>query len=82
MLQLQVAPRKQTGLRRAREVDKLEERMVLREAGRRLFHREGPITLKDLDLTIVVLAQGTKRSCLKSDYSQELFKNIENIHQS
>jgi len=40
-------------------VDKLEERMVLQEAGRRLFHREGPITLKDLDLTIVVLAQGT-----------------------
>jgi len=64
LLQLQVAPRKQTGLRRAREVDKLEERMVLREAGRRLFHREGPITLKDLDLTIVVLAQGTRMSCL------------------
>jgi len=38
-------------------MDKLEEKMVLREAGRRLFHREGPITVKDLDLNIVVLAQ-------------------------
>jgi len=39
-------------------VDKLDERMVVREAGRRLFHREGPITVKDL--TIVVLDQGTR----------------------
>jgi len=38
-------------------MDKLEERMVLREAGRRLFHREGPITVKYLDLTIVVLSR-------------------------
>ena len=48
-------------------MDKLEERMVLREAGRRLFHREGPITVKDLDLTIVVLDQGTKRSRLSKE---------------
>jgi len=48
-------------------VDKLEEMMVLREAGGRRSHREGPITLKDLDLTIVVLAQGTKRSRLSKE---------------
>ena len=55
------ALRKQTGLRGAREVDKLEERMVLREACGRGFHRVGPIIVKDLSLTIVVLAQRTKR---------------------
>ncbi len=43
-------------------MDKLEERKVLREAGGRRFHREGRITVKDLDLTIVVLAQGTRRT--------------------
>ena len=48
-------------------MDKLEERMVLRETDRRLFHREGPITLKDLDLTIVVLAQGTRRPRLTKE---------------
>jgi len=48
-------------------VDKLEERMVFQEAGRRLFHREGPITVKDLDLTIVVPAQGTRRSGLSKE---------------
>jgi len=48
-------------------VDKLEERMVLREEGRRLFHREGPITVKDLDLAIVVLAQGARRSSLSNE---------------
>jgi len=32
----------------------------LREVDGRQFHREGPITVKDLDLTIVALAQGTK----------------------
>jgi len=37
-------------------VDKLEERMVLQDVRRRLYHREGPITVKGLDLTIVVLA--------------------------
>ena len=42
-------------------VDKLEERKILREAGGRRFHREGRITVKDLDVTIV-LAQGTKRT--------------------
>ena len=51
-------------LRRAREVDNLEERMVLRKTDRRLFQREGPITLKDLDSTIVVLAQATRRTRL------------------
>jgi len=36
-------------------VDKLEERMVLREAGsRRLFYRAGPISVKDLDLTMAM----------------------------
>jgi len=45
-LQLHVAPNKNRQvLRRTREVDKLEERMVLGEAGRRLFHREGPMVL-------------------------------------
>jgi len=48
-------------------VDKLEERIVLREAGRRLFHRQGPITVKDLDLTMVVLAQETRRSRLSKE---------------
>ena len=43
-------------------MDKLEERTVLREAVERRFHREGRITVKDLDLTIVVLAQGTRRT--------------------
>ena len=33
----------------------------MREAGSRLFHREGPTTVKDLDLIIVVPAQGTRR---------------------
>jgi len=42
-------------------------RMVLQEAGRRLFHREGPTTVKDLDLTIVVLAQGTRKFCLSKE---------------
>ena len=41
--------------------------MVLQEAGRRLFHREGPITVKYLDLTIVVLSQGTRRSSLSKE---------------
>jgi len=36
---------------RAREVDKLEERMILRESGGRRFHKEGPMTVKDLDLS-------------------------------
>jgi|SRR6218665_850026 len=49
-------------LTRAREVENLEERKVLQVTGGRRFHREGPITVKDLDLTIVVLAQGTNRS--------------------
>ena len=40
-------------------MDKLEDRKVLREAAGRQLHREGLITVKDLDLTIVVLAQGT-----------------------
>ena len=39
----------------------------LQEAGRRLFHREGPITLKDLDLTIFVLAQRIKRYRLSKE---------------
>jgi len=48
--------------------------MVLQMTSGRRFHMEetrkllllllGPITVKDLDLTIVVLAQGTKTSCL------------------
>jgi len=45
-------------------VDELEKKMVFRDAGIKLFHREGPITVKDLYLTIVVLAQGTRRSRL------------------
>jgi len=48
-------------------VEKLEERMVLQEAGRKLFHREERITVKDVDLTIVVLAQGTRRSRLSKE---------------
>ena len=48
-------------------MDKLEEMIVWREAGRGLFHREGPITLKDLDLTIVVLTKGTRRSRLSKE---------------
>jgi len=36
----------------------------LQETGSRLFPRDGPIIVKDLDLTIVVLAQGTRRSRL------------------
>jgi len=42
-------------------VDTLEERKVLREAGGRRLHREGRITVKDLDLTIVFLTHGTRR---------------------
>ena len=34
----------------------------MQEACGRRFHREGRITVKDLDLTIVVLAQGTRRT--------------------
>ena len=48
-------------------MEKLEERMVLQEAGRKLFHREERITVKDVDLTIVVLAQGTRRSRLSKE---------------
>jgi len=33
----------------------------LREAGGRQFHRDGPITVKDLDLITVVLTQRAKR---------------------
>ena len=36
----------------------------MREVGRRRFHREGRITVKDLDLTTVVLAQGTRRTAI------------------
>ena len=57
-------------------MDKLEERMVLREAGRRLFHREGLITVKDLDLTTVVLAQGTRRSRLSTCIEQRGRKDV------
>jgi len=39
--------------------------MVLREAGKRLFHREGPITVKDL--TLILLAQGTRGSRLSKE---------------
>ena len=48
-------------------MDKLEERMVLQEAGKGLFHGEEPIIVKDIDLTIVVLTQGTRRSCLSKE---------------
>jgi len=47
-------------LRRATDEQILKERMILWEASRRRFHREGPITAKDLDLAklaIVVQAQ-------------------------
>ena len=48
-------------------MSKLEERKVLREVGGRRFHREGPMKAKDLDLTVVDLAQGTKRSRLSKE---------------
>jgi len=38
----------------------LEERNVAQEASRRRFHKEGPMTVKDLDLAIVFLARGEK----------------------
>jgi len=41
-------------------VDKIEERKVLRESGGGRLHREGPLTVKDLDLTIVALDPGIK----------------------
>ena len=43
------------------------ERMVERREGGSPFHREGPMQAKDLDLAIVVLTRGTKRSSRSED---------------
>ena len=68
-LQLQVAPRKQTGFKKSQRVGQIRRDEVFRQAGRRLFHRESLITMKVLDLTKIVLAQGIMMSRLSSSVS-------------
>jgi len=49
-------------LRRDKDVEKLEDKKEAQAEGGRRFQREEPITEEDLDLAIVVLVRGTKRS--------------------
>ena len=58
---MRLASRIQKGFKKSYTGGKLKEKMVFREASERRFHREGPIAVRDLDLTVVVLEQGTQR---------------------
>jgi len=61
-----LAQRKQTGFsKRHRRIRRQESSTKARG---RQFHKEGPMTVKDLDRAIVVLARGTKSIQEYPDY--------------